>query len=118
MMAEKDMTDRQELSEPDPAPESEFEDIIISCVDCGEEFVWSCGEQEFFRDKGLKNSPKRCQECKKAKAERIKASSEKPQKIEVSVICDQCASSTTVPFYPSQGRPVLCRSCFLSSKES
>jgi CxxC-x17-CxxC domain-containing protein len=32
------------------------------------------------------------------------------------VTCAQCGQQTTVPFYPSQGRPVFCRSCFLSAK--
>ena len=36
------------------------------------------------------------------------------QRIEVSVQCAQCGQQTTVPFYPSQGRPVYCRSCFLA----
>jgi CxxC-x17-CxxC domain-containing protein len=26
--------------------------------------------------------------------------------------CSQCGEATTVPFKPTQGRPVLCRSCF------
>jgi CxxC-x17-CxxC domain-containing protein len=38
------------------------------------------------------------------------------QRIEVSVDCAQCGQQTTVPFYPSQGRPVYCRSCFLASR--
>ncbi|MCA1616305.1 MAG: hypothetical protein LC800_19835 [Acidobacteria bacterium] len=38
------------------------------------------------------------------------------QRIEVSVSCAQCGQQTTVPFYPSQGRPVFCRSCFLAGR--
>lgn len=99
--------------------ESEFEDIDIDCIDCGEDFVWSSGEQLFFRDKGLKNSPKRCKPCKKAKNERLSAITDAQaagvkQKIEVAVNCAKCDTSTTVPFYPSQGRPVYCRSCFIA----
>lgn len=118
MIADKDMKDSGGLSDPFQATESGFDDISIFCVDCEQEFVWTSGEQEFFRDKGLKHSPKRCHDCKKAKSEKIKADSERSQRIEVSVICDQCAVSTTVPFYPSHGRPVLCRSCFLSKSKS
>lgn len=97
---------------------SEFEDKNISCIDCGKEFVWTDGEQKFYCDKGLQNPPKRCKECKQAKNERIssiataKAAGVK-QKIEVAVHCANCQGYTTVPFYPSQGRPVYCRSCFL-----
>ena len=101
--------------------DSEFDDRNIKCVDCGENFVWTAGEQVFFHDKGLKNEPKRCKGCKQAKNERLAAiaaaqSSGVRQRIEVSVQCAQCGQQTTVPFYPSQGRPVYCRSCFLTGR--
>lgn len=100
------------------ADEPELKDTSIRCIDCGKDFIWSVGEQTFFRDKGLTNPPKRCKDCKKAKNERIAAvnaaqSAGIRQRIEVAVHCAKCRSYTTVPFYPSQGRPVLCRSCFL-----
>jgi CxxC-x17-CxxC domain-containing protein len=31
---------------------------------------------------------------------------------ETRINCSQCGEATTVPFKPTQGRPVLCRSCF------
>ena len=101
--------------------ETEFEDRSIKCVDCGEDFIWTVGEQVFFHDKGLKNEPKRCKPCKQAKNERLAAIAAAQaagvrQRIEVSVTCAQCGQQTTVPFYPSQGRPVFCRSCFLAGR--
>ncbi|HJT67535.1 MAG TPA: zinc-ribbon domain containing protein, partial [Pyrinomonadaceae bacterium] len=101
--------------------ESEYQDRAIKCVDCNENFIWTAGEQVFFHDKGLKNEPKRCKPCKQAKNDRLAAiaaaqSSGVRQRIEVSVQCAQCGQQTTVPFYPSQGRPVYCRSCFLAGK--
>lgn len=102
---------------------SEFEDLTILCIDCGADFVWTVGEQAFFRDKKLQNPPKRCKECKQAKNERLAAiaaaqASGIRQRIEVAVNCAKCGESTTVPFYPSQGRPVYCRSCFLEMNPS
>lgn len=99
--------------------ESEFNDVEIVCVDCGKKFVWTSGEQLFFRDKGLKNPPKRCKPCKKAKTERLEAILAAQalgikQKVEVAVTCSKCGTYTTVPFYPSQGRPVYCRSCYIA----
>ncbi len=96
----------------------DFEDIEIGCVDCEETFVWTVGAQTFFRDKGLTNPPKRCKNCKQAKNKRLSdiqtaQSTGVKQKIEVLVNCANCETQTTVPFYPSQGRPVFCRSCFL-----
>ena len=101
--------------------EMEFQDRAILCVDCGQEFVWTAGEQLFFHDKGLKNEPKRCKPCKQAKNERLAAianaqASGVRQRIEVSVQCAQCGQTTTVPFYPSQGRPVFCRACFVVAR--
>lgn len=97
----------------------EFQDTSIVCIDCGQDFIWTGGEQLFFRDKGLQNPPKRCKACKQAKNDRLAAianaqASGVKQKIEVTVSCARCSAQTTVPFYPSQGRPVYCRSCFLA----
>jgi CxxC-x17-CxxC domain-containing protein len=100
----------------------ELHDIEIICGDCGERFIWNVGEQEFFRDKGLQHPPKRCRPCKQAKDKRfaeaaaVAAATGYTRKIEVEVNCAQCGSKTTVPFYPSQGRPVYCRSCFLANR--
>jgi CxxC-x17-CxxC domain-containing protein len=90
-----------------PADQSEFEDKSILCIDCSTHFIWTSGEQVFYRDKQLQNPPKRCKECSGVK-----------QRIEVAVNCARCGQSTTVPFYPSQGRPVYCRSCFLEMNPS
>lgn len=49
----------------------DFQDKTLTCVDCGCEFTFTAGEQEFYREKGLDNEPKRCRECRdKKKAER------------------------------------------------
>lgn len=98
-------------------PEVELHDRDIFCIECQQEFVWTIGEQAFFRDKGLRNPPKRCKPCKQAKNERIAAimaaqAAGVRQRIEVTIECAYCNQLTTVPFYPSQGRPVYCRGCF------
>ena len=50
-----------------------MEDKKIICKDCGKEFIFSVGEQEFFKEKGFENDPVRCPECRKAKkAQRMK----------------------------------------------
>ncbi len=40
-----------------------MKDKIIKCQDCQQEFVWTVGEQEFFKEKGLK-TPTRCMVCR------------------------------------------------------
>lgn len=42
----------------------EFEDKTLVCQDCGNEFVFTAGEQEFYKEKGLDNEPKSCKECR------------------------------------------------------
>ena len=44
-------------------------DKIMTCRDCGSEFVFSVGEQEFYKEKGFDNEPKRCLACRRAKKE-------------------------------------------------
>ena len=102
----------------------EYLDRVLRCIDCGEEFFFTSGEQLFFADKGLKNDPKRCKLCKQKKNERIAASTGtyggQPgrERVVVTVQCALCAVETTVPFKPTQGRPVYCRDCFLKMRAS
>lgn len=88
----------------------DFQDKVLTCVSCGEEFVFTAGEQQFFAEKGFEHPPKRCRPCK-AKRKRD-FSGGRSQRAEFGVNCAQCGRQTTVPFKPSQGRPVYCRSCF------
>jgi CxxC-x17-CxxC domain-containing protein len=83
-----------------------FVDRDSICKDCGAEFVFTAGEQLFFQTRQLVNDPKHCKGCK---AKRIGGTR---LRTETRVECSQCGAQTTVPFKPTQGRPVLCRSCF------
>lgn len=91
-------------------------DIDIECVDCDTLFTWTVGEQIFFADKGLQHPPKRCKPCKADKNDRIAQMVEDAaaprEKIEHHTVCAKCGSGCTVPFRPTQGRPVYCRRCF------
>jgi DNA replicative helicase MCM subunit Mcm2 (Cdc46/Mcm family) len=50
--------------------ELNMEDKTLTCQDCGEEFIFTAGEQEFFEEKGF-DEPRRCKECRdKKKAEK------------------------------------------------
>lgn len=44
-----------------------MEDKKIICKDCGKEFTFTVGEQEFFKEKGFENDPVRCPECRRAR---------------------------------------------------
>ena len=45
-----------------------YEDKTLVCKDCGKEFVFTAGEQEFYAEKGFQNEPLRCKECREARA--------------------------------------------------
>src|SRR5262249_35779454 len=101
----------------------EYRDKVLKCVECNQEIVYTAGEQLFFADKGLRNEPKRCKTCKAKKNERFNAIMGQQQtnaqprpRAEVAVTCAQCGVSTTVPFLPTQGRPVYCRDCFVKMR--
>lgn len=57
----------------------EFTDQTIKCADCGNEFVFSVGEQAFYKEKGLLNVPKRCKDCRNKRKEKY---SKKEEKVE------------------------------------
>jgi CxxC-x17-CxxC domain-containing protein len=85
----------------------EFADRNLKCISCGTDFVFTAGEQLFFHDKQFTNDPKHCKQCK---AKRVSGRSK--VRPETRTTCSDCGVETTVPFKPTQGRPVLCRSCF------
>lgn len=97
----------------------QLKDRYFKCVDCVDEFVWTASEQQYYHDKGLLHTPKRCHQCRGKRKEHLKemekmaVKPEERQKVEVRVNCAKCGVATTVPFYPSRGKAVYCRPCFL-----
>lgn len=96
----------------------QFVDRFLKCSDCGNDFVFTAGEQLFFYDKQFKNDPKRCKLCKAKRAGLGRSANPNApatlpfSRTETRTECSACGIETTVPFKPTQGRPVLCRSCF------
>ena len=71
-----------------------FEDKTLVCKDCGKEFVWTAGEQEFYASRGFENQPQRCKPCRDAR------------------------KACKVPFQPREDRPVYCSDCFARMKQN
>jgi CxxC-x17-CxxC domain-containing protein len=99
----------------------EFIDRLLTCADCGGEFIFTAGEQLFFFDKQFKNDPKRCKPCKSKRAGVGLRAGTGPaaaglSRTETRTECSACGIETTVPFKPTQGRPVLCRQCFQAKR--
>jgi CxxC-x17-CxxC domain-containing protein len=116
------------------------EDQRITCVDCGTEFVFTAGEQAFYREKGLTHAPTRCKACRDLRkagarggagdgarsaggsaprAARPAGHSTSPRsgpKAGFAAVCSNCGRETMVPFQPVEGRPIFCRDCYQARK--
>jgi len=45
----------------------EMADKTLTCKECGAEFVFTEGEQAFYKEKGFENEPQRCLPCRRAR---------------------------------------------------
>ena len=84
-----------------------YQDEKLVCEDCGAEFVFTVGEQEFYEEKGLVNKPKRCPECRKKRRQ-----NNRRQRRMYDAVCSKCGAQTQVPFRPIPGKEVYCKECF------
>ena len=89
-----------------------YEDKTLIGKDCGNEFIFSAGEQEFYAEKGFVNEPQRCKECRFAR----KAAAKAPREMH-DAICASCGAACKVPFQPKDDRPVYCSECFAKMSE-
>lgn len=90
-----------------------YEDITLQCADCGCNFEFTVGEQEFYAEKGLVNTPKRCPECRNS---RKRMNNKRAPRKMYTVTCSECHCETQVPFQPSEDKPVYCKDCFNNVK--
>ena len=94
-----------------------YQDKSLQCSDCGREFIFTAGEQEFYSSRGLLNEPKRCPDCRqRRKAERSGDEGYRPRRQMYPAVCAQCGKETEVPFEPRQGRPVYCSDCYSKAR--
>jgi CxxC-x17-CxxC domain-containing protein len=118
-----------------------FQDRTLTCRDCGQQFTFTAGEQEFYQSRGLTNDPGRCPDCRQArKNDRgggVSYTSEsagftgqpggprgyaggggRPQREMFAATCSQCGKETQVPFQPRGDKPVYCSDCFETVRAS
>lgn len=91
----------------------EFQDETLVCKDCGKEFVFTAGEQAFYKEKGFLNKPKACKACRDAK----KNAQREPREY-FTVTCSECGGEARVTFQPSEDRPVYCSACFAKRRQA
>lgn len=110
-----------------------YADKTVTCRDCGMEFVFTSGEQEFYAQKGFTNEPTRCPSCRQQR----KASgggrsggdsysnrryddhgSYGGQREMHVTTCAACGKEAQVPFVPRGDKPVYCSDCFQQQRQS
>jgi CxxC-x17-CxxC domain-containing protein len=111
-----------------------FQDKTITCRDCGREFVFTSGEQQFYQSRGLMNEPGRCPECRAARKSGGGGGGgggyggggggggyssggggggyDRPRREMFPATCSSCGKETQVPFQPRGDKPVYCSDCF------
>jgi CxxC-x17-CxxC domain-containing protein len=107
-----------------------FQDRTLTCLDCNQPFTFSADDQQYHREKGYTNEPKRCPSCRQSRrsssagynsgsgygsssyGSSYASGYERPRREMHDAVCAQCGKDTQVPFRPSQDRPVYCSDCF------
>ena len=86
-----------------------YTDKTLVCKECGQEFTFTAGEQEFYAEKGFEHEPQRCRDCRaKFKASRGQGATRQMY----SAVCAECGKECQIPFEPRNDRPVYCSECF------
>jgi CxxC-x17-CxxC domain-containing protein len=108
-------------------------DRTLTCRDCGQEFVFTAGEQAFYQERGY-SEPQRCAACRaQRKAQRASSGYDSGgyggggggyarggggggygggYRQMYPAVCASCGKETEVPFQPRTDKPVYCRECF------
>ena len=88
-----------------------FTDKTLVCSDCGDQFTFTVGEQEFHQSKGFTSEPRRCASCRGARRNEGGGGSRGTREM-FSATCATCGKEARVPFEPRGDRPVYCSDCF------
>ncbi|MCU0478537.1 MAG: zinc-ribbon domain containing protein [Chloroflexi bacterium] len=120
-----------------------YSDKVLTCADCGQEFVFSAREQEFYATRQF-SEPRRCGSCRASrKAARGDSGgsgygnsggygggygdsagygggyggggSRGPREM-FTATCSSCGKEASVPFRPTSGKPVYCSDCFATRR--
>ena len=123
-----------------------YNDKNLTCADCGQEFVFTASEQDFYAQRGF-TEPRRCPSCrasrKAARGDSAGGGSssyggygagggysaggsggagggggfrDRGPREMFSATCSSCGRDAQVPFRPTSGKPVYCSDCFRSQR--
>ncbi len=93
-------------------------DKTLTCVECGSDFPFTVGEQEFFASRGFTNEPSRCPQCRATRRSQQGGSGGfgGGAREMHPAVCAQYGADTMVPFRPRGDRPVYYSDCFSSMR--
>ncbi len=89
-----------------------YEDKTLVCKECGAEFVFTAGEQEFYAEKGFVNEPQRCKACRDARKNAARG-----ERKMYTTVWAEWGGEAVVPFEPREGRAVSCSACHAKRTE-
>jgi CxxC-x17-CxxC domain-containing protein len=121
-----------------------YQDKTLQCRDCGQDFVFTAGEQEYYAQKGFTNEPRRCPSCRQARKAQQGGGGyssgggygggssygggnsyggggggyERAPRQMFDAVCSNCGKETQVPFQPRGDKPVYCSDCFAERRQS
>ncbi len=119
-----------------------YSDKNLSCADCGQEFVFTASEQDFYAQRNF-TEPRRCSSCRASRKAARNASEgggygdsgsssyggygaggsysaggysggsrDRGPREMFTATCSNCGKDAQVPFRPTSGKPVYCSDCF------
>jgi CxxC-x17-CxxC domain-containing protein len=108
-----------------------YSDKNLTCADCGQEFVFTASEQDFYAQRGF-TEPRRCASCRASRKAARNADSggsyggggggggyrDRGPREMFSATCSNCGREAQVPFRPTSGKPVYCSDCFRTMRGS
>ena len=123
-----------------------YSDKNLVCADCGQEFVFTASEQDFYAQRGF-TEPRRCASCRASRKAARNAEggggdssyggygagggysaggssyggggggySSRGPREMFEATCSSCGKEAQVPFKPTSGKPVYCSDCFRSQR--
>ncbi len=122
-----------------------YSDKTLTCADCGQEFVFTASEQDFYAQRGF-TEPRRCPSCRASRKAARNAESggssyggygasggysaggyggaggggggyrDRGPREMFAATCSNCGREAQVPFRPTSGKPVYCSDCFRSMR--
>lgn len=119
-----------------------YADKTLTCRDCGMDFVFTSGEQEFYAQKGFTNEPTRCPSCRQQRkasgggrssgsssygdrdsyggggGSRGGGYSSGGQREMHTTTCASCGREAQVPFMPRGDKPVYCSDCYQQQRRT